>query len=480
MKNIIPALTFDDVLLIPQYSEIIPKEVELKTYLTNNIKLNIPLISSPMDTVTEEKLAIPMALHGGIGVIHKNCSPEEQAMMVKKVKRFENGFILDPMVLSPQHKISDVIKIREEYGFKAIPITKDGSLKTRLMGLITRNDYLNKHQYQSIIERMSKIDDLLIAKEPMSLSAANDILEESKHSKLLLIRDDGTLSAILTRKDIEKNQDFPLASKDKKKRLLVAAAVGPSLDLERRVELLNNVDIDVFVVDTAHGHSKKVFETIKYIKKTFPNKDVIAGNIVTAQAAEDLIKIGVNAIKVGIGPGSICTTRIIAGSGMPQLSAILEVSTVCQKHNIPLIADGGIKFSGDIAKALAGGASSVMIGSLFAGTEEAPGEIIYSDGKTYKYYRGMGSLSAMIKGSKERYGQSTTDDNKLVPEGIEGKILYKGNLANEIFQLCGGVRSAMGYSGARNISEFQEKSKFCQITNAGLRESHTHNFSNLK
>lgn len=480
-KSIPLALTFDDVLMIPQYSDILPKEVKLDTLLTKNVRINIPLISAAMDTVTEEKMAITMALHGGIGVIHKNCDPDRQASMVAKVKRFENGFIREPMVLSPDDKIVDAVRIKKDHGFKAIPITKDGTLNSEVLGLLTRNDYLsNKHHDCKAGDRMTPFSDLLTAKAPMTLSAANDILEESRHSKLLILNEDNTLHALVTRRDIEKNEKFPNAAKDSGKRLLVAAAVGPAHNMEERVEKLIDAGVDVLVVDTAHGHSKGVIETVKYIKKNYKKIDVLAGNIASPEAAEELIQAGADGIKVGIGPGSICTTRIIAGVGVPQFSAIVNIAEVTKRHGIPLVADGGVKYSGDIAKALAGGASTVMIGSLLAGTEESPGEIIYSEGKTYKYYRGMGSIAAMTKGGKERYAQANVADDKLVPEGIEGKILLKGKATSEIFQLCGGVQSSMGYSGSIDIPTFQERAQFVQITSAGLRESHPHDVGILK
>lgn len=481
MKTIPLALTFDDVLMIPQYSQILPKAVSLKTNFTRNIQLNIPLISAAMDTVTEERMAIIMALHGGIGVIHKNCDPDTQATMVAKVKRFENGFIREPMVLSPKDKISDAIIIKEEHGFKAIPVTSTGMLDGKVVGLLTRNDYLkNKHDNCIVGDRMTPFEDLLIARAPIDLSTANDVLEESRHSKLLILNKDDTLHALVTRRDIEKNENFPNSVKDKGKRLIVAAAVGPAHNMEERVKKLIAARVDVLVVDTAHGHSKGVIDTVKYIKKTYPKIDVLAGNIASPQAAEALIEAGVDGIKVGIGPGSICTTRIIAGVGVPQFSAIQNVVEVAKRHNVPVVADGGIKYSGDVAKALAIGASTVMIGSLLAGTEESPGEIIYSEGQTFKYYRGMGSIAAMTKGGKERYAQSNVADDKLVPEGIEGKILLKGPATNEIFQLCGGLRSSMGYSGAMDLKTFQEVAEFVQITSAGLRESHPHDVGILK
>jgi len=480
MKDTPLALTFDDVLLVPQYSEILPKEVSLKTRFSKNVELNIPLISAAMDTVTEEQMAITMALHGGIGVIHKNCDPDEQAEMVKKVKRFENGFIREPLVLSPDHKIADVIQIRKDRHFKSIPITEDGTLATKVVGMISRNDYLQKHENCTVAERMTPIEDLLTATGEVSLSAANDILEESKHSKLLMLNNNGTICALLTRKDIERNEEFPHASKDKEKRLLVAAAVGPAHNRDERVKKLVKAGADVLIVDTAHGHSKGVIDCVKYIKENYKKVDVIAGNIASPQAAEALIKAGADGLKVGIGPGSICTTRIIAGVGVPQLSAVMDVAEVAARHNVPVIADGGIRYSGDFAKALAGGASCIMIGSLLAGTAEAPGEMIYSGGKTYKYYRGMGSMAAMTKGGKERYAQANVADDKLVPEGIEGKILFKGDAKAEIFQLCGGVRSSMGYNGAKDITDFQKKAQFVRITGSGIKESHPHDVSILK
>lgn len=474
-------LTFDDVLLVPQYSEILPKSVSLKTRFTKNIELNIPFVSAAMDTVTEDQMAITMALHGGIGVIHKNCDPDTQARLVERVKRFENGFIREPMVLAPENSILDVIDIRERHGFKAVPITADGTLGSKVVGLITRNDYLKqRHGDLKVADRMRPVEKLLTAQAPLELSEANDVLEESKHSKLLILNPDGTLYALMTRKDIEKNEDFPMAAKDAEKRLLVAAAVGPAANMEERVEKLVNAHVDVLVVDTAHGHSKGVIDTVAYIKKNYPHIDVIGGNIATPEAAEALIKAGADGVKVGIGPGSICTTRVVAGVGVPQLSAVMNVAAYCNKKGVPVIADGGVKYSGDAAKALAGGASVVMIGSLLAGTEESPGEIIYAGGKTYKYYRGMGSIAAMTAGGKERYAQANVANDKLVPEGIEGKVLLKGKASSELFQLCGGIRSSMGYCGSPDIETYREKAQFVQITGAGLRESHPHDVSILK
>ncbi len=481
MKNPPLALTFDDVLLVPQYSEILPKQVSIKTKFSKNIDLNIPFVSAAMDTVTEEKMAIAMALQGGIGVIHKNCTPDEQALMVKNVKRFENGFITEPLVISPDQKIVDVVEIREVRGFKAVPVTEDGTLDSKVVGLITRSDYLkHKHSDLKVSDRMRGLDEILKVTGPLTLTEANDILEDSKFDRLVILNENGTLHALMTRKDLEKNEEYPLSAKDSQKRLLVAAAAGPAFNMEERVSKLAEAGVDVIIVDTAHGHSKGVIDTVKYIKKNFSNIDVIAGNIATAKAAEDLIAAGADGVKVGIGPGSICTTRIIAGIGVPQLSAVMNVAEVTRKHGIPLIADGGVKYSGDAAKALAGGATCVMIGSLMAGTEESPGEVIYAEGRTYKYYRGMGSMAAMKEGGKERYAQANVADEKLVPEGIEGKTLLKGPAALELFQLCGGIRSAMGYTGAEDILAFQEKSEFVQISGAGLKESHPHDISILK
>lgn len=481
MNPIRAALTFDDVLLVPQYSEILPNEVNPGTQFSRNVELSIPLVSAAMDTVTEADMAIAMALHGGIGVIHKNCTPEQQAAMVREVKRFENGFIREPLVISPEAKISEVIDIRQTRHFKSIPVTSDGTLGGKVVGMVSRNDYLEKkHADCSCAERMTALEELLTAKAPLTLSEANDILEESKHSKLIILNEDGTLHALVTRRDLERNEQFPNAAKDSQKRLRVAAAAGPAKNRDERVAALAAAGVDVIIVDTAHGHSKGVLDTVKYVKKNFPKIDVIGGNIATGAAAQALIDAGADGVKVGIGPGSICTTRIVAGVGVPQLSAVMDVAAVTKKAGVTLIADGGVRYSGDVAKALAAGADCVMIGSLLAGTSQAPGEMIYSGGKTYKYYRGMGSLGAMTVGGKERYGQSNVANDKLVPEGIEGKILFKGDAAGEIFQLVGGVRSSMGYSGAGTIPEFQKKAEFVQITAASLKESHPHDVSILK
>jgi len=471
-------LTYDDVLLLPQYSEILPRNVDTKTHLTKRITLNAPILSAAMDTVTEHELAIKMALYGGIGIIHKNMTPDQQAEEVDLVKRFENGFIRTPICAKPNDTIEDIYAIRQKYGYKAVPITDNGKPNGKLEGFITANDYFyHKHADKKVKERMTKAKNLLIATSNVSLSQANDILEESKHSKLLIVdsKKNMKLKAMVTRRDIEKNRLYPDSSKDSDKRLRVGAAVGPAKNMEERVEKLVKAGVDVLVVDTAHGHSKGVIDTIKYIKKNYKKIDVIGGNIATPEAVKALVKAGADAVKVGIGPGSICTTRVVTGIGAPQFSAVAECVKEARKTKTPVIADGGIKLSGDLAKAIAGGASCVMVGSLFAGTKESPGDLIYHEGKTFKAYRGMGSMGAMSGGGKERYGQADVkSEEKYVPEGIEGQIVYKGPVAHEIFQLIGGLRSSMGYVGAKDIPTFHKKAKFVQITNAGLLESHPH------
>lgn len=475
LEKINEKLTFDDVLLVPQYSEILPKDVDTSTKFSRNIDLEIPIVSAAMDTVTESEMAIEMALSGGIGVIHKNLSPEEQAFEVSKVKRFENGFIREPEVLEPNAIIEDAFNIRLNLGFKAVPITADGETNGKLVGLLTANDFfIDRHRNVLVKNRMTPIKNLLVARKGISLEEARELLEESKHSKLLIIDEKGRLFAMVTRRDIEKQKDFPSATLDKEKRLRVAAAVGPA-GLKERSKHLAKSNVDAFVVDTAHGDSKGVIESVKYLKKTYPNIDVIAGNIATPEAVKRLYNAGADAVKVGIGPGSICTTRVISGVGIPQLSAIIDCSKVAKKLKINLIADGGIKYSGDVAKALASGADSVMLGSLLAGTKESPGELIFSEGKTFKVYRGMGSISAMKRGSAERYGQEGTMAEKLVPEGVEGQTLYKGSVKTEIFQIVGGIRSSLGYQGCKNIKELHKNAKFVRISQSSIGESHPHN-----
>lgn len=479
MKEFPFKLTFDDVLLIPQYSEILPREVNVETELTSNIKLHIPLVSAAMDTVTEHNLAIRIALHGGIGIIHKNMTPADQAAEVAKVKRFENGFITDPVTLGPDNTIGDVYHIRKEMGYKAIPITKDGTPSGELVGLITSNSYfINRHRDLKVKERMLPVENLLLAEEGLGLEHAYEILEESRHSKLLVVNNtkEKKLRAMVTRRDIERKEEYPHACLDKEDRLRVGAAVGPAADMKKRVKGLVEAGADILVVDTAHGHSKGVIDTVKYIKKTYPKLDVMAGNIATPEAVEALAKAGADAVKVGIGPGSICTTRVVAGIGVPQLSAVFDCAKAAKKHKIHMVADGGVRYSGDIAKALAAGANAVMVGSLFAGTEESPGDLVYLDGKTYKTYRGMGSVAAMKQGGKERYAQADiAEEEKFVPEGIEGLTMYKGSVSSEIYQLMGGLRSSLGYQGAKDIADLQKKAQFVQITAAAYKESHPHN-----
>jgi len=483
-KTIPRFLTFDDVLLVPQYSETLPKQTNVKTHLTKHIKLNTPLVSAAMDTVTEHNLAIELALFGGIGIIHKNMTPDRQAEEVDLVKRFENGFIKNPICAKPGDTIEDIYRIREKYGYKAVPVTDTGEANGKLLGLITANDYFyHKHCKLKVKDRMTKVEKLLVSYEGLTLSQANDILEESKHSKLIIVNNkkDMKLRALVTRRDIEKNKQYPDACKDDEKRLRVGAAVGPAANMEERVEKLVKAGADVLVVDTAHGHSKGVIDTIKYIKKNHKKVDVIGGNIATKEAVRDLVKAGADAVKVGIGPGSICTTRVVTGIGVPQLSAVMECAEEAKKHKISVIADGGIRYSGDVAKAIAAGADAVMIGSLFAGTKESPGELIYHEGKTFKAYRGMGSMGAMGVGGKERYGQADVkEEAKFVPEGIEGQIVYKGPVAHEIFQLVGGLKSSMGYCGSKDIPTYQKKAQFVEITSSGMHESHPHNIQITK
>lgn len=470
-------LTFDDVLLIPQYSEILPKDTDVSSRVSTGIAINIPLISAAMDTVTEHQMATVMALEGGMGIIHKNLNPVEQAQEVEKVKRFENGFIRNPLVVSPDDLIRKVMDIRLQYGYTATPVTKDGTPNGELVGIVTKNDYMAKHADQKVKDRMTPYHKIFLAEKGISLPEAYAMLEESKYSKLLIVENkkNRKLFALVTRTDLEKAEQYPHAAKDKDKSLICGAAVGPAANMEERVELLTQAHVDLLVVDTAHGHSKGVIDVVKFIKKKYPGQQVVAGNVATAEAVKALIKAGVDGIKVGIGPGSICTTRVVTGIGVPQLSAIWDCAKAAQ-GKVPIIADGGIRYSGDVAKALAAGASAVMIGSILAGTEESPGEITYRDGKTFKAYRGMGSLGAMkAAGGKERYGQSMVkEEAKLVPEGIEGLILYKGPASRELYQLVGGVRSSMGYQGAATIAEMQKKAKFIKVTKASQRESHPH------
>ncbi len=462
-------LTFDDVLLLPAKSDVLPRDVDVSTKLTRNINLNIPIISSAMDTVTEANLAIAIAREGGIGIIHRAMSPQKQALEVDKVKKSEYGMIVDPITIGPDALISDALVLMERYRISGVPVTQNG----RLVGILTNRDLRFETNIKKKVSEVMTKDKLITAPVGTTLEKAKKILHEYKIEKLPIVDDDFNLKGLITIKDIEKRKKYPFACKDKLGRLRVGAAVGVGEEALQRVELLVKAGVDVIAIDTAHGHSKAVIETLKQIKRRF-DIDVIAGNVATAEGTKDLINAGADAIKVGIGPGSICTTRIVAGAGVPQLTAIKNCYSVSSKFNIPLIADGGIKYSGDITKAIAAGAHCVMIGSLFAGTDESPGEIILYQGRSYKVYRGMGSLGAMEQGAKDRYGQAGVEKEKLVPEGVEGRVPYKGPLAQSIHQLIGGLRSGMGYCGCKTLEEMRKKARFIQITNAGLRESHVH------
>lgn len=466
------ALTYDDVLIVPNYSEVLPTEVELKTKFSKNIAMNIPIASSAMDTVTESRTAIVMAQEGGIGVIHKNLTPEEQAFEVEKVKKYESGMILDPFTVTPDQLISDLFDLMKKYKISGFPVVDNNKV---LVGMITNRDLRFVSDHTKKVKDVMTSKNIVTAPEGTSFAKAKEILQNHRVEKLPVVNAEGKLRGLITIKDIEKTIAYPNANKDQYGRLRVAAACGVADKEKQRVEALIKAQVDAIVVDTAHGHSKGVIEMVKWIKSLNANVDVVAGNVATAKACEDLIAAGVDGIKVGIGPGSICTTRVIAGIGVPQMQAIFDCKTVCDKHGVPFIADGGIKYSGDIVKALAGGASCVMIGSLFAGTDEAPGEMVLYQGRAYKMYRGMGSLGAMEKGSKDRYGQSAVEEvSKLVPEGIEGQVPYRGSLANNLYHLVGGIRSGMGYVGAPNMQQLKERAKFIKITAASLKESHPH------
>ena len=477
-KIICEAITFDDVLLVPQKSNVLPREVSLKTKLTKNIELNIPLISSAMDTVTEAELAIAIAREGGMGILHKNMSIEEQANEVDKVKRNENGMISDPITLYPDSLIAEAKEIMKKYKISGLPVvSKD---KHTLVGIITNRDLkYRKENNQKVYEIMTK-KDLITAAIGTTLEEAKEILLENRIEKLPIVDNDYTLKGLITIKDIDKAVEFPNACKDSSGRLRVGAAVGVGKDTIERVKALVDAGVDVITVGSAHGHSQGIIDMVKAIKANF-DVEIIAGNIVTAEAARELIEAGAGAVKVGIGPGSICTTRVVAGVGVPQISAINDVYEEAKKHGIPVIADGGIKYSGDIVKAIAAGASSAMLGGIFAGTAEAPGEEVIYEGRKYKVYVGMGSLAAMKRGSKDRYFQDVEDDiKKLVPEGIEGRVAFKGKMSDAIYQLIGGIRAGMGYCGAANIEELKINGKFVKITGAGLKESHPHDVNITK
>ncbi|MDY5482451.1 MAG: IMP dehydrogenase [Veillonella caviae] len=464
-------LTFDDVLLVPAASDVLPHEVNLKTQLTRDITLNIPMISSGMDTVTESRMAIAMAREGGLGVIHKNMSIEEQAHEVDKVKRSEHGVIVDPIFLSPQNLLSDAEELMQKYKISGVPITEHG----KLVGIITNRDMRFETDLSRRIGECMTKEGLVTASEGTSLETAKAILSQHRIEKLPLVDNDGNLKGLITIKDIEKATKYPNAAKDTSGRLLVGAAIGVSKDMNDRLDALVAAKADVIIVDTAHGHSAGVLRTIKELKQAYSHIPVIAGNVATAAGTEALIEAGADAVKVGIGPGSICTTRVIAGIGVPQITAVYESAQVARRYGIPIIADGGIKYSGDIAKAIAAGANVVMMGNILAGTDESPGETVIYQGRSYKVYRGMGSLGAMKLGSKDRYFQ--TEAKKLVPEGIEGRVPYKGMLADTIFQMVGGLRASMGYCGCYTILEMIENTQFIQITAAGLKESHPHDVS---
>ena len=474
--NIVEGLTFDDVLLIPQKSEVIPRDIVLETNLTQKIKLNIPLISAAMDTVTEAPLAIAIAREGGIGIIHKNMSIEQQKTEVDRVKRSENGVIVDPFYLSPNNTLKDADELMGKYKISGVPITENG----KLIGIITNRDLRFETDFSKPIYMSMTKDNLITAPQGTTLAQAQEILRKHKIEKLPIVDKDGNLKGLITIKDIEKAVRYPLSARDASGRLLAGAAIGVTPDVLDRVEALVSANVDVVTLDSAHGHSKNIIDTLKKVKEAFPHLQVIAGNVATAEATEDLIKAGADAVKVGIGPGSICTTRIVAGIGVPQVTAIYEAAQVAKKYNIPIIADGGIKYSGDLTKAIAAGADVIMIGSLFAGCEESPGEFELYQGRRFKVYRGMGSIGAMnmSHGSKDRYFQQ--DAKKLVPEGVEGRVEYTGALSDTVFQLLGGLRSGMGYCGTKTIPDLKKNGKFIRITGAGLKESHPHDIQITK
>lgn len=464
-------LTFDDVLLIPQKSEVHPKEVDVSTFVTRNIKLNIPILSAAMDTVTESRLAIALAREGGMGVIHKNMTIRKQASEVDKVKRSESGMIVDPVTLPPEKMIGEALEVMKKFSISGVPVTKKG----KLLGILTNRDLrFEKDLSKKIGEVMTK-ERLVTVPEGTTLEQAKEILHKNRIEKLLIVDKKNNLKGMITVKDIMKNIQYPNSCKDSRGRLRVGAAVGVAKDMMARTSALVEAGVDLLVIDSSHGHSKGVIDAVRKIKVKFPQVPLVAGNVATKEGTLDLIKAGAECVKVGVGPGSICTTRVVIGAGVPQLTAILDCAEVAREHNIPIIADGGIRYSGDITKALAAGADVVMIGSLFAGTEESPGETILYEGRTFKLYRGMGSIEAMRMGGKERYFQEyQLEAKKLVPEGIEGRVPYKGNLSESVYQLVGGVKSGMGICGAQNIKELSEKAEFIRVTYAGLRESHPH------
>ena len=467
-KIIGEGITFDDVLLVPAYSEVIPNQVDISTWLTNTIRLNVPLMSAGMDTVTEHRMAIAMARQGGIGIIHKNMSIEAQAEEVDKVKRSENGVITDPFYLSPEHTLADADRLMAKFRISGVPITEG----KKLVGILTNRDLKFETDYSKKIKECMTSEGLVTAKEGVTLEEAKKILGQARKEKLPIVDDDFNLKGLITIKDIEKQIKYPLSAKDAQGRLLCGAGVGVTADILDRVDALVKAHVDVIVIDTAHGHSANVLRTVHMVKDAYPDLQVIAGNVATAEATEALIKAGADCVKVGIGPGSICTTRVVAGIGVPQVSAVMDCYETARKYNIPIIADGGIKYSGDVTKAIAAGANVCMMGSMFAGCDESPGSFELYQGRKYKVYRGMGSIAAMENGSKDRYFQS--DAKKLVPEGVEGRVAYKGFVEDTVFQLLGGLRAGMGYCGARTIEELKENGRFVKISAAALKESHPH------
>ena len=469
------ALTFDDVLLVPAFSQVLPKDTSLATHFTRNIALNLPLVSAAMDTVTEARLAIAIAQEGGIGIVHKNLTAQQQAAEVAKVKRYESGVLRDPVVITPQHTVRQVMALSEQLGGSGFPVCEGG----KVVGIVPGRDLRFETRYDApVTEIMTPRERLVTVPEGTTPEQAKALLNKHKLERLLVINDDFVLKGLITVKDITKQTSFPLAARDSSGRLRVGAAVGVGEGTEERVEALVKAGVDAIVVDTAHGHSKGVIERVRWVKQNYPQVDVVGGNIATGAAALALAEAGADAVKVGIGPGSICTTRIVAGVGVPQITAIDNVATALRGSGIPLIADGGIRYSGDIAKAIAAGASTVMMGGMFAGTEEAPGEVILYQGRSYKSYRGMGSIGAMQQGSADRYFQESSTGNpnadKLVPEGIEGRVPYKGSMVSIVYQMAGGVRASMGYCGCASIEDMKSRAEFVQITAAGIRESHVH------
>ena len=475
MRLLGKALTFDDVLLVPAFSQVLPKDVSLATQFSRNIRLNLPLVSAAMDTVTEARLAIAIAQEGGIGIIHKNMSAKEQAAEVLKVKRHESGVVRDPVTITPDQTVRHVIDLSEELGISGFPVIEDG----KVVGIVTNRDVRFEQRFDlPVREIMTPRERLITVSEEASLQDAKALLNKHKIERLLVISDDFTLRGLITVKDITKQTTFPNAARDADGQLRVGAAVGVGAGTEERVEALVKAGVDAIIVDTAHGHSKGVIERVRWVKQNYPHVDVVGGNIATASAALALVEAGADAVKVGIGPGSICTTRVVAGVGVPQITAIDNVATALKGTGVPVIGDGGVRYSGDIAKALAAGANTIMMGGVFAGTEEAPGEIVLFQGRSYKSYRGMGSIGAMQQGSADRYFQESSSGNanadKLVPEGIEGRVPYKGSMVAIIFQMAGGIRAAMGYCGCNSIEAMGETAEFVQITSAGYRESHVH------